>query len=431
MVDMSNPLIILTITAGIALISVIAVAFVKKMQAAANNDDSEDIALVELSKAKGNLVEIPITQLPATTVLNENCLAEITDHIVISRISALVPAVAQTATRRAASNAGKALLGVELVKLDIPFSKLTGSKTVAGAARGYVHGGRGVAAQANLTKVDMTKVTNATNLANGVANVMNVGSLVVGQYYMTEISDKLEKMNDSINKISDFQDREFKSRIISLISRVKKYSGFSAEIIENDETRLRILGVLEALEGDATELLGQVNIEISDISKKNPNPSYMEYQSKIDDFNILVEYQNTLIAVLTEISKLIYLLGKGAVSSDMSFSVYNDYLTQTVATRNQLEQWHDKQVELLKIDLDKNRKSKNWFAALPGIVNDKWKYQALAQGMADKINNQSQAKSLSLSQRKEIFEEDVEIIIRDGKYYYKHDNEQEVITVRR
>ena len=277
----------------------------------------------------------------------------------------------------------------------------------------------------------MTKVTNATNLANGVANVMNVGSLVVGQYYMTEISDKLEKMNDSINKISDFQDREFKSRIISLISRVKKYSGFSAEIIENDETRLRILGVLEALEGDATELLGQVNIEISDISKKNPNPSYMEYQSKIDDFNILVEYQNTLIAVLTEISKLIYLLGKGAVSSDMSFSVYNDYLTQTVATRNQLEQWHDKQVELLKIDLDKNRKSKNWFAALPGIVNDKWKYQALAQGMADKINNQSQAKSLSLSQRKEIFEEDVEIIIRDGKYYYKHDNEQEVITVRR
>ena len=68
MVDMSNPLIILTITAGIALISVIAVAFVKKMQAAANNDDSEDIALVELSKAKGNLVEIPITQLPATSV---------------------------------------------------------------------------------------------------------------------------------------------------------------------------------------------------------------------------------------------------------------------------------------------------------------------------------------------------------------------------
>jgi hypothetical protein len=83
-------------------------------------------------------------------------------------------------------------------------------------------------------------------------------------------------MNDSINKISDFQDREFKSRIMSLIARTEKYSAFSSEIIENNELRLRTLGTLESLEGDATELLGQVNIEITDISKKNPRPSYQE-----------------------------------------------------------------------------------------------------------------------------------------------------------
>ncbi|MDL2293265.1 topoisomerase IV [Ruminococcaceae bacterium OttesenSCG-928-D13] len=425
---MQNPLIIFLILAGIALIAFAVLVFFRKRKAASNDCISGDTALVSPSKVEGELVEIPITYLPASTAPNENCLAEITDRTVISRISALVPTISQTATRQVANNAGKALQGAELVKLDIPFSKLTQSKEVAGAARGYVHGSRGVAAQANLTKVDLEKVTKATNLANGVANVMNVGSLVVGQYYMTEINDKLEKMNDSINKVGDFQNREFKSRIISLISRVKKYSGFSSEIIENDETRIRILSILEGLEGDATELLGQVNIEVCDIVTKNPSPSYQEYQNKVDEFNILVEYQNTLITVLAEISKLIYLLGKGTVSRDMSLSVYNDYLTQTVATRNQLEQWHDKQVESLKIDLDKNRKSKNWFAALPGIVNDKWKYQPLAQGMAEKIGNQSQAESLSLPQAKEIFEEDVEIIIKDGKYYYMHDNDQEMIN---
>lgn len=88
------------------------------------------------------MIEIPITQLPATTVLNENHLAEITDSTVISRLSALAPFASQTATRQVANKATKALQGAELVKLDIPFSQLTKSKDFAGAARGYMHGGR-------------------------------------------------------------------------------------------------------------------------------------------------------------------------------------------------------------------------------------------------------------------------------------------------
>lgn len=421
-------LFVTAIVVGIVLIGVLVLIFAKRKQAAAGQSScciaSNKASLLSTSRTEGELIEIPIAQLPATTVLNENHLSEITDITVISRLSALVPFAAQTATRQVANHAAQALQGAELVKLDIPFSQLTKSKDIAGAARGYVHGGRGVAAQANLTKVDMTQITKNTAVANGVANVMNVGSLVVGQYYMTEISDKLEKMNDSINKISDFQDREFKSRIISLISRVKKYSSFRAEIIENDETRLRILGVLENIEGDATELLGQVNIEVTDICNKNPAPAYQEYQGKIDQLSILVEYQNMLIAMLAQISKLTHLLGKGTVSSEMSHSMYHDYLTQSIGARSILESWHDKQAASLKIDLEKNRKSKNWFAALPGIVNEEWKYQPLAEGLADKIYSQSQVEPPIIAPPKDIFEEDVEIIIRDGKYYYLHDAEQ-------
>jgi hypothetical protein len=138
----------------------------------------------------------------------------------------------------------------------------------------------------------------------------------------------------------------------------------------------------------------------------------------------LVEYQNVPVAVLGEISKLTYILVKGGTSSEMSYSLFNKFLEQSTAARNVLEQWHYTQVEALKIDLDKNRKSKTWFSALPGIVNENWKYQLLSQGLAEKINNQSQTKPLSSGKPKEVFDEDVEIIIRDGKYFYLHDNEQ-------
>ena len=425
---MDNPFIIVIIV-GAVLIGAFAFVFVKKKQAAADQSShsiaSKKASFLAAPETEGELIEIPIAQLPATTVLNENHLSEITDITVVSRLSALVPVAAQTATRQAANSAAKALQGAELVKLDIPFSQLAKSKDVPGAARAFVRNKSSITKNANVTKVDMTPITKTTAIANGVANVMNIGSLVVGQYYMTEISDKLEKISDGIDKISDFQNREFKSRIISLIARVGKYSTFSAEIIENDETRLRILGVIENLEGDATELLGQVNIVITDIIQKTPSPSYPEYQSKINDFGILVEYQNALIAVLAEISRLAHLLGKGGISSEMSYSLYHKFLEQSARVRGVLEQWHDRQVELLKIDLDKNRKSKNWFAALPGLVNETWKYQPLAQGLVDKINSQSQTEALSPRPTKDIFEEDVEIIIRDGKYYYLHDAEHD------
>jgi hypothetical protein len=347
---MDSPIVILVIAVVVAA-TVAAVIFVKKRTTSGQSsvDFNEKAALVTIADIGAELVEIPITQLPATTVINENSLSEITDRTVISRISELIPTAAQTATRAMADNARNALKGAELVKLDIPFSKLTKSKDLAGAARGYVHGGRGVTAQANLTKVDMTKITKSTAIANGVDNVMNVDSLVVGQYYMTEINAKLEKMNDSINKISDFQDREFKSRIMSFIARTEKHSAFSSEIIENDELRLRTLGTLEHLEGDAAELLGQVNIEITDISKKNPHPSYQEYQHKIDDFCVLVEYQNVLVAVLGEISKLTYILGKGGTSSEMRYSLFNKFLEKSMAARNALEPWSNGTTHRLRL----------------------------------------------------------------------------------
>jgi hypothetical protein len=368
-------------------------------------------------------ITIPIERLPATTEIDDKKLFEITDNTIIARISETIPNATQMIAKTITNNA---LKNIELYKAVIPSgATLSKSKEIEGAVRGFYRGAKGIKGQANLVKVDPTKISKAASMANGVANVVNVGSLVVGQYYMSEINSKLEIMNKRIDKISDFQERQFKSRILSLISRVGEISQFSSEIMEKDEQRNIKLTTLENLKGIATELLGQVNLTITDISQKSPNPSYQEYQKNVDDFNILVEYQNVLVAVLEEISKFTYLLGKGGISSNMSYSLFNKFLEQSVQTRELLEQWHDRQVKSLCIDLDKNRISKTgvkrFFSAIPGFVDDKWKYNELKQGLVQKINIQIKSKPKALNKPEEVYDEDVQIIIKDGKYYFLHE----------
>lgn len=389
-------------------------------------DSINSKGLVTAGDVQGGEIVIPIEVLPATIRIDEKSLFEITDSTVISRVSELIPFTSQTGTRLMANNAINSLKGTELIKMDIPFSRLTKSKDVAGAARGYIHGGKGVAAQANLTKVDMSKVTKTTTVANSVANVMNIGSLVVGQYYMSEISCKLETMTKSIDKIGDFQDREFKSRIMSVITLVGEISQFSSEIMESDDQRALKLSAIENLKATATELLGQVNITISDITQKTPDPDYKEYQSKVDDFQKLVGYQNALVTVLEEISKLTYLLGKGSISTERSYSTFNKYLELSVQTRNLLGQWHDRQVKSLRIDLKKERISKAGFeavvSAIPGLFDDKFKYNELRQSFVNQISTQATNIPDSPAEQKQIYDDDVQIIIKDNKFYYLHDS---------
>lgn len=387
----------------IAVVVVVAVVFGIKFRNKTRNNVEKVISEKNLSPLAAEATDIeevqergitiPIELLPATIQFDGKSLFEITDSTVVARISELIPFTSQTGTRMLANEAFNSLKGTELIKMDIPFSRLTRSKDVVGAARGYVHGGKGVAAQANLTKIDMTKVTKASTVANGVANVMNIGSLVVGQYYMSEISSELETMTKSIDKIGDFQDREFKSRILSVITLVSEISQFSSEIIENNEQRNLKLAALENLKATAIELLGQVNITISEITKKTPNTDYKEYQSKVDDFQKLVGYQNALVTILEEISKLTYLLGKGLISTARSYSSFNKYLELSVQTRTLLGQWHDRQVKVLRIELEKERITKAGFqafvSAIPGLFDDKFKYNELSQSFVNEISTQA------------------------------------------
>ena len=199
-----------------------------------NNDEQQNISISpSLTVEDDKPFEIPITlDLISERTLDERKLYEIKDSNVIARISEVVPAltniVARTVTNKGLQSVG------EVYRVIIPSgATLSKSKNLEGAVRGFYSNGKGIAGQANLVKINPAQLSKASKVANGVANVMNVASLVVGQYYMSEVNDKLQTMNKSISEIGDFQQREFKSKIFSLITRVGKISKFSSDILEN------------------------------------------------------------------------------------------------------------------------------------------------------------------------------------------------------
>lgn len=372
-------------------------------------DDNEQYELI-----------IPIEKLPMNTRFQDNNLIKITDNSLISRISQTIP---DAATTLAKTINNSALKKMDLYKAVIPAgANLTKSKEMEGAVRGIYKGTKGIQGHANLVKVDTTKISKAGSLANSAAGIMNVGSLVVGQYYMTEINDKLESMKHDIGKISDFQDKEFKSRILSLIDRVSIITEFSSDILDNEELRKTKLHTLEDLDGEGTQLLNQVNLTLDDIINKNNKIDFKDYQEKVKEINILLQYQNILISMMAELSRLKYILGKGDISSRMCYSMFEKYNSQSIQLRNSLVKWQTKQIEIHGIDLELNRRSKKGvegiISSIPGAFDKSWKFKKLEEEIKICINGQLNSTPLEFQKPRNLYEEDVEIIIKDGDYYY-------------
>ncbi|OJU09162.1 MAG: hypothetical protein BGN88_08400 [Clostridiales bacterium 43-6] len=443
-------LVVIAITA----IAVVVVFLRKRTSSVLCNAESTERAtptdmLAATGKHVGEL-SIPIELLPTTTQIDENSLVEIKDCSVVARISQTLPAVAEIANRTLTSNAtnaalqqtakaanvaiqktNQALQSGNIYRAVIPAgAKLTDSQAMEGAKRAIFHGAKGIKGQANLVPVTAQKasevvpanIAKTAKVANVAANVMNVASLVVGQYYMSLIDSKLEALTKSISKISDFQDREFKSRILSVITLVSEISQFSTEILEDDSQRKLKLSALEGIKATATELLGQVNITITDITKKNPNPDYKEYESVVEELKTLVGFQNVLAAVLEEISKLTYLLGKCTISTEQSYALYNKYTEMSEQTRTLLSEWHSKQVDALRIDLSKERVAKTGIKAVISIplgwIDEKHNYKAIKKAIAQEIASQANHIIGKTEQPRDVYAEDVELIIKEGKYYY-------------
>lgn len=194
---------------------------------------------------------IKMELLPAEVIKDESALVEITDRKVLAHIYNLVPELAQAGN--ATNNVAQAIQanGEVLYRAILPAgAKLSNSRTLEGAVKEMCHGANGIKGHADWLPVEAQKGSSV--VVNTAAAAMGVASMVVGQYYMTQINAELGAINDGISEIQNFQDNEYRSRVFSLIAHVKKIVDFQTEILENNELRISKINQLDSLEEECT-----------------------------------------------------------------------------------------------------------------------------------------------------------------------------------
>lgn len=138
----------------------------------------------------------------------------------------------------------------------------------------------------------------------------------------------MEDISSGIEKIADFQQNEFKSKVYALVAEVQKSSTFQVETIENNELRNRELQHLKTLEHECAQLLGQVNLSLQDIAG-NSGVDYDKYEKLIGEAELWLQYQQILLEVMYKISDLTYVLNLGAISRENSYALYLPYAKQS------------------------------------------------------------------------------------------------------
>lgn len=387
-------------------------------------DDSLQEALVDTTKECVSIETEPTTELdiqiemhPSESIEDETGLVEITDSKILAQVSNLLPGLFQTGN--SINNVARIIRNGPVYKPIIPEgAKLAKSKDVEEAFRGICLGDNGIKAQANFVKVK----SGAAIATNSVSSVMNVSSLIVGQYYMKQINAELDVISEGIDQIQNFQDNEYRSKVFSLVAHVKRISNFQSEILENDELRISKIYQLDSLEKDCAELLGQANFALADFTNMN-KLSYKEYENVIAEVQKWYTYQKSLIEVMYKISDLRYTLHLGAVSREQCADLLSTYQEQIGDTHERINVWHYKTAKRLGIKIDEIcRKRAGLDGAIhfiPGLLKDEYKFRSIDMKTVKMIIEQAMGyEEQCATYTSELYNEDVQLISKDGRLYY-------------
>ena len=258
----------------------------------------------------------------------------------------------------------------------------------------------------NLTKQQLTNVG------------MNAASMVVGQYYMSEISDKLEAIKNSINSISNFQDSEYLSKLLHTYSKINEITENQNDILSNEESRKNAYNDIKDIETKCAELLGQANIQIGK-NIKDTKLNAKQYFEKVKTIDEWYKRQQATQELLLKIGDLRFTLANGSEKSNLSHKQFNNYLDSTSKINNQLELWHNNYSDKLGIDVDNQRKKGSLFKVREktiGLIKEDWNYSKIEESTINQILSQIEPKKYNklLNDKK-----DEVILIQkyNGNYY--------------
>ena len=367
-----------------------------------NENDSEVPAVV-------------VEQLHAESFVAQDNLTEIKDPDLLARVDAVIPGMLNVGI-----NTADAVRGTSdaVYRAVIPIgAKLANSKSMEGAVRGFYHGSDGIAGHANLVEVKQggAVAANAASAAAGLA------ALVVGQYYMTRINAELGEISGQIKGITDFQDAEFKSRVITLIDQIEKVSEFQMEVMENEELRDKELDRLYQMEETCIQLLNQAGLLIESTAEKTAK-DYKEYEQEVYKVQRWYLCQKILIEALGEIVRLKYVLHNGNASREYCMGDYAGCVENVRSSRERLTEWHEKCMEEFDIDMDEKKRRRQGISGalcrIPGLINDDFNYKDVRENLVNLIGFQISSDVCADITMDEVYEQDVELYFKDGRLYY-------------
>lgn len=245
----------------------------------------------------------------------------------------------------------------------------------------------------------------------------NAVSMVVGQYYMNEINDKLENIQHDIDGIANFLDDQYKGKLMSIVDKIQEILDYKNEIISNDFSRDKRYNEISRLEEKNVELLNQANASILNYLKDNLN--YKNYEKNVKDIQKWSVRQQILMRLLAEIGDLRYILANGNESSKVAHSPYNRNLKATNKVNEQLDNWHEFYCEKLGINKSDHRRKAQFFEIRKntiGRINEDWAYNKLDESIETMIDCQMNIKEL-LPYNKDKQDENIKILKHNGEYY--------------
>lgn len=378
-----------------------------------------------LRKKSSNDLVIKIETLPIEAIKDENDLIEITDNKVLARVNNLIPGLIQTG-----NTANNLILAAQATKNEVLYraiipagTKLANSNTMNGAVRGFINGSKGIQEHANFVAVEVNNGAIPIT-PNSLVAAMSVASIIVGQYYMTQINSELKIISNGISQLQNFQNNEYRSRVLSLVTHVKKIADFQTEILENDELRLSKILQLDSLEEECTQLLGQANLTLIDFTKKS-ELKYKEYENILGSVQEWFMYQKSLLDILCKISDLRYTLYLGVVSREQCIAILPIYSKYVSDTQKRLTTWHKGVANQLGIDIEKGHRKRSGingtFHSIIGFIanDDSYNFKSMEKKTIDMIKEQELGHNKNYPiDTSELYNEDVQLIAKNKKIYY-------------
>ena len=251
-----------------------------------------------------------------------------------------------------------------------------------------------------------------------IAGLM-VGSanLMITLFGLKSISTQIQRIQNSIDEIAEFQDSEFRGKIMALLTQVNKYSTYSPEILKNSQLLNQETMQLENREHSCIELLAQTIITITK-ELKNSHDDYDSYAAMFKKLELWLKYHTALMNVLYEICRLHNLFNQKSVSSDYSYKNFIEYRNKSEAMFDSVTDFHESARNKYDIDLlHGNRKNDSFFSFFSSRDDVPEEDIEMIRGQLNGFAN--------IPEIDKNVDRNANIIILEGKMYYcnRHDRD--------